>query len=282
MTIKIDVDGVIRDMLGAMCKMYYKFDPTVVEENITDYDVEKSFPLIKMRTGMSAHDYFFVINSEDTLYKVPTVLNGARYGIEKLREAGHKVVIVTNQFGFNNKLYTLNFLNFYGIPYDDICFTEDKWSIEGDYIIDDNPDFLNDEREKAKKIIIDAPYNRKERKYHRFCTLTDAATFILLEAEEKEKKVNYNETKKTDIIVNHEDEWWKYQSDGKVYEPFETYECCRNCINNPKNNPNASGICNCMLPYMQTQRTGYKTVTTNETTTPFIQTEQTITNKIKE
>ena len=25
---------------------------------------------------------------------------------------------------------------------------------------------------------------------------------------------------------------------------------CANCPNNPANNPNASGICNCVLPYM--------------------------------
>ena len=25
---------------------------------------------------------------------------------------------------------------------------------------------------------------------------------------------------------------------------------CANCPNNPMNNPNASGVCNCVLPYM--------------------------------
>lgn len=25
---------------------------------------------------------------------------------------------------------------------------------------------------------------------------------------------------------------------------------CERCMNNPKNNPNASGMCNCALPYM--------------------------------
>lgn len=30
----------------------------------------------------------------------------------------------------------------------------------------------------------------------------------------------------------------------------QTYDPCAKCQNNPANNPNASGICNCVLPYM--------------------------------
>ena len=29
------------------------------------------------------------------------------------------------------------------------------------------------------------------------------------------------------------------------------YMCCRKCMNNPFNNPYASGICNCVLPSME-------------------------------
>lgn len=32
---------------------------------------------------------------------------------------------------------------------------------------------------------------------------------------------------------------------------YEGPECCRMCMNNPANNPNASGFCNCALPYME-------------------------------
>lgn len=28
------------------------------------------------------------------------------------------------------------------------------------------------------------------------------------------------------------------------------YDCCKNCPNNPMNNPFASGFCNCVLPAM--------------------------------
>lgn len=29
------------------------------------------------------------------------------------------------------------------------------------------------------------------------------------------------------------------------------FECCRMCMNNPANNPHATGFCNCTLPYME-------------------------------
>lgn len=36
------------------------------------------------------------------------------------------------------------------------------------------------------------------------------------------------------------------------------YECCKNCSNNPAVNPSASGVCNCVLPYMEQNRTPVK------------------------
>ena len=52
-------------------------------------------------------------------------------------------------------------------------------------------------------------------------------------------------------------------ADEQIYDPshiytqpieptFKTsYECCKNCQNNPVVNPNASGICNCSLPALE-------------------------------
>ena len=32
---------------------------------------------------------------------------------------------------------------------------------------------------------------------------------------------------------------------------FFNYKCCEKCNNNPKNNPNATGFCNCILPLLE-------------------------------
>ena len=50
-----------------------------------------------------------------------------------------------------------------------------------------------------------------------------------------------------------------FWNDYKVNEPIQnaervstfSYNCCKNCPNNPANNPNASGVCHCVLPSME-------------------------------
>ena len=49
-----------------------------------------------------------------------------------------------------------------------------------------------------------------------------------------------------------------------------SYKCCEKCSNNPKNNPHASGICNCVLPYMEGTRTGDYVQTSTSTTYTYV------------
>ena len=194
--IKIDVDGVIRDMLGALCKLYYHFDPYVEREDITHYAVSVSFPEIRRQIGIEAHDYFFKHHSEDVNFNMAVPLNGAKEAIEKLHEFGYKIVIVTKQKSTTSKMSTLDFLRHYRIYYDDICFTGDKWLVESDFMIDDNPEFLNDKREKTNKenrFIIDAPYNKECTEFKRFNSLLDCVQHIIRKnGFANEDKKDYN------------------------------------------------------------------------------------------
>ncbi len=74
--------------------------------------------------------------------------------------------------------------------------------------------------------------------------------------------------KKIDEIQKMIDAWKEelddnedYQSTGDpifipvitpMYVPIQTYQPdpCATCPNNPVNNPYASGVCNCVIPYM--------------------------------
>lgn len=183
MIIKIDVDGVIRNINETMCKLYNQlFNEKITVEDIFDYNVEKVFNRIKEKIGMTAVDYFFSWEAKEVfLHSEPYA--GVREAIQKLRDAGHKVVIVTWQFNLQNKYYTLMFFEKNKIPYDDICFTRDKWMIQGDWLIDDNPEFITDEREKSRKIMIRMPYNKN---CDFFCTRANGlqeAVDIILEQE---------------------------------------------------------------------------------------------------
>lgn len=160
MIVKIDMDGVIRNIFNNMCDIYNtNFGTNITVDDIFDYDVEVVFPKISEKFGMSAADYFFKEKSVD-IFLLSKPYDGVKEALEKLRNNGHKVVIVTWQYTLDNKLRTLKFLDNNQIPYDDICFTRDKWMIQGDWIIDDNPEFIFDERETAHKMLIRMPYNK--------------------------------------------------------------------------------------------------------------------------
>ena len=160
MIIKIDVDGVIRNMFDSMCDVYNKeFNESLTVNDIFNYDVDIVFHRIKDELNISAAEFFFEIHAKE-LFLDSQPYEGAKDSIEKLMKNGHKVVIVTWQYTLENKLYTLMFLEKNKIPYDDICFTKDKWMIKSDWMVDDNPEFIMDKRDESKKILIRMPYNK--------------------------------------------------------------------------------------------------------------------------
>lgn len=172
--IKIDMDGVVRDIFTPMLELYNKeFGTRLNVHDITSYDVNIVFPKIRKRFGISAAEWFFDINSK-LLFLESKTYHHVDKVIDDLRNIGHTVVIVTWQPLLKNKIDTLNFLERNNIHYDDICFTKDKWMINGDYLVDDNPEFILDEREKAnKRIIMDFPYNRYINENEKFIRIND-------------------------------------------------------------------------------------------------------------
>ena len=47
------------------------------------------------------------------------------------------------------------------------------------------------------------------------------------------------------ITIEFDEDW---QAPYNLVQPQGYYDPCEHCMNNPKNNPNASGFCNCSLP----------------------------------
>ena len=161
-TFKIDIDGVLRDVLSTLCEIYNKeFGTDLTSKDIKHYKVDKSFPLIKERLGYSAVKYFFEEHSDEIFLK-SNILCNACLAIKSLKDAGHHITIVSYQRSLQNKIDTLNWLQNNNIEYDDICFTDKKYLIKGDYMIDDNLEFLIEQKlndSSVKLICINAPYN---------------------------------------------------------------------------------------------------------------------------
>lgn len=179
MVIKIDVDGVIRDILTPICDIYNNAcGMSMTIDDIKEYDVNNIFTKLYDKFTMKPSDYFFNYMSDDVFLNKALPLKGASEAIKRLRENGNKVVIVTYQETLKNKLLTLEFLDKFGIEYDDICFTKDKYLIKGDVLIEDNPHFLMDERDECLRICVDYPYNRHVR-LMRVESLSEAVDILL-------------------------------------------------------------------------------------------------------
>lgn len=163
MIFKIDIDCVIRDILTPICDHYNKdvgldYNKKVSVDDIFDYDLDKVFPEIREYMEESAKAYFF--DDWCDVFDHAKLYPKAKEALDLLHEKGHRIILVTNQFGHYNKVYTMGWLNDNHIYYDDICFTADKWLVKGDILIDDNPAYLSDEREDALTIKIIQPYNK--------------------------------------------------------------------------------------------------------------------------
>lgn len=177
MTIKIDIDNTIRDIASEMVALYNsKYDCGMTVDDIFDYDVCVSFPKLK-EDNIDARQFFFFDNSVSVFALAP-VLDGAVEGIRKIRELGHRVVLVTYQPDDNSKITTLIWLKKNNIEYDSIVFTNtpSKKDVVADYIVDDNPKFLAED--DGVKVCVAWRYNEDCPCDMRVNTIKDLADII--------------------------------------------------------------------------------------------------------
>ena len=160
MIFKIDVDGVLRDILTPLCNLYNdEFGTNIQPSDIEEYKVDISFPLIKERYGISAVEWFFTNHSFE-IFRCSKPYEGVRDAMKKLHEMGYKIIIVSFQRTTQNKVDTTEWLEHNNIYYDSICFTNDKDIIKGDFMVDDYPENLYQVTDNCQPVLIDMPYNK--------------------------------------------------------------------------------------------------------------------------
>lgn len=180
MIVKIDMDGVIRDILTPMCGIYNSLCKENIQPSDIDvYDVNKFFHKMLDNFYLEPSYYFFDYMANDIFLEKAKLYDGVKEAILKLRSNDIKVIIVTWQKSLKNKLLALEFLNRHDIPYDDICFTRDKYLIQGDVLIDDNPEFIDDERDKSLKLCVEYSYNKHIKNGIKVESLLDAVELLL-------------------------------------------------------------------------------------------------------
>lgn len=169
MIIKIDIDAVIRDNLGVIKKIYNEKFPNDNIMTMGFYDLNYVYP--KLNGG--AKNFFFVEHAKEVFYDAdPYPL--IKEDIELLKTNGHTIFIVSHQFNYINRSLTLDWLDKNGIYYDAIAFTNEKFLINGDILVDDNPTFLENEDDKKTKLYcVKQEYNMNY-KFNNNVTMVDS------------------------------------------------------------------------------------------------------------
>lgn len=156
-TFAIDCDEVLRKTLDTMVELYNKhFNANKKKDEVKDFKVENSFPDIETATGMTASHWFFQEHGKEIFLETEPFPH-IKEDIETLRKYG-RVVIITYQKSYQNKIDTLLWLEKQGIEVDGVCFLKDKTLLNSDFLVDDN-DWNFQGSNAQHGILIDAPYN---------------------------------------------------------------------------------------------------------------------------
>lgn len=160
MIIKLDIDGVLRDMESPMIRLYNeKFQTHMKLGDLVSYDIDKSFPLFR-NANIDGHKFFFEDHLQEC-YIDANAYEGAAEAVQLLRKRGHIIHVVSYQPSLNAQKATLEWLNMNNIEFDNITFTniKDKTYVPCDIIVDDCPEYIDSEPESALKVCINHSYN---------------------------------------------------------------------------------------------------------------------------
>lgn len=170
--IKIDCDGVLRNIVPSMCMLYNDYyNENLTPDDVTDFDVNKIFTKCP-----NPYDFFF-IEHVDFIYLNSPMFEKAKEAMDLLHKKGYHIIIVSTQPTFEKQYYTLQWLKEHDIYYDSICFTKEKQLIDGHIVVDDY-DMNLLKCNEGEKILIDAPYNKNENRFKRYNNLFEYVDFL--------------------------------------------------------------------------------------------------------
>lgn len=167
MRIGIDIDGVLRDSVAEMVRIYNTvFGADMRPEDVRKYAVKDSFPLVAEKTGDDPHNFFFGKYGE-LVNRLSAPFGGVAEAVAEARAKGHTIHIISYQPSYENRLHTLMWLETNGILYDTVtfCTRKAKNLPELDVMVDDNPEYFRDMNVK-RCVLIDRPYNEDLGQYH--------------------------------------------------------------------------------------------------------------------
>jgi 5'(3')-deoxyribonucleotidase len=158
----VDLDGVVGDFYAAIRRVAAEWQG----KEITDLDPEVRYGLAEW--GFTAETYpamhrFGV--TQRGLFRELEPIDGAPAALRRLSDAGVHIRIITHRlfiphFHQEAVQQTIEWLDYYGIPYRDLCFTGDKVAVGADMYVEDTPHNVLALREVAPTIVFTNSTNR--------------------------------------------------------------------------------------------------------------------------
>ena len=155
--IAVDVDDVVANLISAWLRLYNNdYGDLVLQEDITNWNIHEFVSI-----GHDIYDYL----DRPYLYEYVEPIDGALWGVNKLRQMGFRVVFVTST-NVNQNGQKLKWLQKYGFLPKNIKFEQDyieatdKSLIHCDYLIDDKPENVSHCR--GMGLLFDRPHNQRQ------------------------------------------------------------------------------------------------------------------------
>ena len=146
MRIGVDIDGVLRDFIGALTAQYKKDFPDHKVNPITRWDLHPFFPI-----GEGIYDYVFNTRPKE-IFEFGNPYPRALSAMLALTGRGHEIIYITAQ-SRGREVYTLKWLLTHDFPYSGLFFTEAwKGAIDCDIFIEDNPNNIKTLQAANKRV----------------------------------------------------------------------------------------------------------------------------------
>lgn len=154
LTILVDMDDTITDLLGAWIKMLNcNYGTSVLPEDVRQWNIAESFPSL-------TKEQVFDPLMRDSLWLDVHPKEGAVETLHQLIKDGHKVFIVTTSTyeTLRAKMDAVLFHYFPFLSWENVIITGRKQMIKGDVLIDDGVHNLIGG--EYIKLLVDAPHNQ--------------------------------------------------------------------------------------------------------------------------
>lgn len=159
MRILLDVDGVVGDLVGAICRHL----PGRVEEDFTEYAIDaKLTPVERQVVEALAHKPGFALS-------IP-VYSGSREFVRQLSDYGAVYFLTAPWHSATWESERREWVSFHFERPTISCPAVYKHLISGDVLIEDRPETLltwSDDHPRGSALLMDRPWNRSARGYRR-------------------------------------------------------------------------------------------------------------------